>query len=378
MLRRTLLGITLALGVHLAAPHASACGGMIAQSESQQASMSAQRVLIAQGPHSTAVVVGVGFDGASGDQAFVLPLQHEPLRIEDAKHEVFTDLERFTAPQIHIYDPTARSPSGGSGCGCMPSSGAKMAGAAGGGPPEEVRVVQRGETATYQYVVVGGGSGQSIGEWLTREKFPVPTEIQHTLDGYAQRGWVFLAARVQPKANRGELAPITVVSSPIPADELEYPFALSSHSVTPGLRSEVLLFLIGAPAMLPKNYPVERIAKQVRATSAATTNYGVLFSQASERGALVIEAGMEDFPPVMLVDAGLAQFVGAGKVALVRLRGQLGGPQLKDMTFRPSAPPEFLQPNQITVEWNPSTTRAGFALLLGMSFLRRRGRRAKG
>ncbi len=374
MLRRPLLGLALALGIHLSAPDAAACGGMIGKSETQQASMNAQRVLIAQGAGSTAVVVGVAFDGASGDQAFVLPLQQEPIRIEDAKRELFPELERFTEPQIHIYDPTARTPGGGGGCGCMPE--AKLAGAPGGGAsPEQVRVVQRGETATYQYVVVGGSSGQSIGEWLNKEQFPVPATIQHSLDGYAQRGWVFLAARVQPKAKSGELAPITVRFSKIPPEKLEYPFALSSHSVTPGLESEVLLFLVGVSPMLPKNYPVERIAKRVRATSANTTDYGALFAAAARKGAFVLEAGFPEYPQSILKEAGVADLVSADRVALVRLRSRLGGQQLHDMTFRPSVPAEIEQQNYITVEWNPQATQAGFGLLLGLSFLRRRARR---
>ncbi|MBI3204732.1 MAG: DUF2330 domain-containing protein [Myxococcales bacterium] len=375
MFRRTSVALTLALGIHLSAPDAAACGGMIGKSETQQASMNAQRVLIAQGAEGTAVVVGVGFDGASGDQAFVLPLQQEPIRIEDAKRELFPELERFTEPQIHIYDPTARRPGGGGGCGCMPE--AKSAGAPGAGAPDAVRVVQRGETATYQYVVVGGSSGQSIGEWLNKEQFPVPAAIQHSLDGYAQRGWVFLAARVQPKANSGELAPITVRFAKIPPEKLEYPFALSSHSVTPGLESEVLLFLAGASPMLPKNYPVERIAKRVRATSANTTDYGALFAAAARKGAFVLEAGFPEYPQSILKQAGVADLVSADHVALVRLRSRLGGHQLHDMTFRPSVPAEIEQQNTITVEWNPKATQAGFGLLLGLSFLRRRARRRR-
>ncbi|MFO0567156.1 MAG: DUF2330 domain-containing protein [Polyangiaceae bacterium] len=360
-------------------PRASACGGMLAQEESQKAALSAQRVLVAEGEEHTAVVVSVGYEGARGDNAFVLPLQKEPKQIADADPKLFDELENLTAPRIHVFDSTAKHP-GSSGCGC---GGLEKAAAApgGGGADDSVRVVLKGQTETYQYVVVGGSSGSSIGEWLTREKFPVPKEVQGTLDGYATRGWVFLAARVRPKAGVGALAPISIHYEKLPPEQIEYPFALSAHSVAEGLRTEVVLYLAGPPAFLPKNYSVKRVASAVRAVSPTTTNYPQLFADATREGAFVLESGMPSLPSAMFAGmAGLSQGARAffpETITLARLHGQLGKDQLRDMTFRGASAAEIELDPYISVTWDPKAAPAGAGLLIGLSLLRRRGRKPR-
>ncbi|MBK7578896.1 MAG: DUF2330 domain-containing protein [Myxococcales bacterium] len=365
----------------LSSSPALACGGMIGSNEQHAAGMNAQRVLIAEGEASTAIVVSVGYEGADGDNAFVLPLQRAPAQVADADRAIFDELEQLTAPRISVIDRTARTPSG-SGCGC--AGGDKSAGAPGGaGRGEEVTVVQRGETETYQYVVVGGGSGASLQEWLSKEQFPVPAQLQASLDSYAKRDWLFLAARIRPTASAGSLAPIEIHYAKLPLEELEYPFALSAESVKEPARVEVLLYLAGARPFLPANYRAARIAAGVKAISPTRSNYDEVFTRMTETGAFVLESGMVNFrasffaerstaPPSPLATTAPRMFPKG--IHLARLRGRLGHAQLVDMKFKSVAEAAIATSNDITVFWDPPTTSGAFGALFGLTLLRRRSR----
>ncbi|MBW2463994.1 MAG: DUF2330 domain-containing protein, partial [Deltaproteobacteria bacterium] len=98
------------------------------------------------------------------------------------------------------------------GCGCPYGRAADdVAGGVsdGGSPPDgDVIVHDRGSTATYDYVVVGGTEGGSIVEWLSDNGFAVPADYQATIDEYVAEDWLFMAAKVSEAGTEGTLAPL--------------------------------------------------------------------------------------------------------------------------------------------------------------------------
>ncbi len=366
-----------------------ACGGLVFSEESP-GSMVDQEVLIASGVDRTVLLISVGYSGAAEEFAFLLPLQKAPLAVYDGDQRLFAALAERTAPRVRIMNQ--QSSSGGSSgcCGSLPLAG----GAPRGGAPDEIEVIQRGETTTYQYVVVGGKEGGSLQEWLEKERFAVPKAFQGALDEYIKNKWLFLAARLKPKSNRGSLAPIEIQLPAIPLKELRYPFELSAQSVPPTKRVDVLLYLMSIAPMLPANYDTTRISKsQIRALTESTSNYKEVSDHQLAGGTFLLEAGQLDLRADEIFGAYLKPDVSTseeekppplaasyGKLfpepfSLLRLHARLGPANLHDMQFRTAETDEMKQDNVFVVLYSPGSAAGAFGFLLGISLLRRRSRR---
>jgi Uncharacterized protein conserved in bacteria (DUF2330) len=389
MARRFGMLFALALALAFFLPRAaSACGAMLF-SEENGAAMSDQQVFIAQAKDRTIVVVSVGYAGAAKDFAFLLPLQKEPLAVIEGEPKFFQFIDGMTTPRVEIIDDTAQ-PEGSSGCGCFGNSAVKAPGAA--GPGVEVQVVQRGETTSYEYVVVGGSSGSSVAAWLTEQGFSAPPEIQADIDDYLAKKWLFLAARLKPSAKSGELAPIEIHYPKLATDAIEYPFRLSRHSLAPGARVGIDLYLAGE-TMLPANFVVHRVdRKELKALTPRSSNYKSLADRALEGKAFLLQAGLLDLSSsTVFSSAGLETakqdppplsrtYVRyfPDNVALIRLHAELAARDLDDvrLTRAPAARVE-LDPAMLLHWGSGPPTASLFGVLLGLSLLRRRSRAQK-
>lgn len=401
--------------------------------ESRPGGMSGQQVLLASGPKANVVVMSSGYEAVMRDFAFLLPVPVEPTLVRDGDPLLFPALQELTAPRVRIVDNTARPTSSG-GCACGGGAMGAMPGAGGG--EKSVQVYQRGETATFDYVVVGGSDGSSLAEWLNREGFSVPASFQAALDVYLEQGNLYLAAKVKDARLQGELAPLELHFPPAPLSALTYPFGLTGSSLVPGKRLGLTLYVASTEAYLPKNYPTAKIENSdLVALSPYESSYERVFEEKTRDGALVIDfaaphfgvndiavakqqlphelrarhdrenaapeassaGGSQGFatPP----DAGtpesagepgyqpfektLADALGEAPV-LVRLRGELTSDQLRDMTFETAPQDNFAHRSNFTVVYqDPEAEEArrrrhvgtlGFSVLPLMLFGWRRRR----
>ena len=361
-LRRS-LSPALALAVALAAPGvARACGAMVFQEhEGRSGGMGRQEIFVDFGPAKTTMVVGAGFVDTSGELAFVLPLAAPPDSVADADLALFVALDDGTAPRIAIDDAS-------SGGGGLCAGDTRDGGALGGG---EVIVYGRGQTETYTYVIVGGESGTDLATWLGDNGFATPADFGAALQGYADDGWVFLAAKVSADEPAGDLAPLELALPTQPADAFAIPFGIAAHSLPPDRPLSLTLYLSGGAPVMPANYeaaPIDEV--ELQAVSPDASNYADLYAAASAGGRLVVDHRQSGWEPAhlrawydeadwqgpvhegLVVDLewldGFADRLGAGPRHLARLRGELGVNDLKDMVLETVSPAEVASSHVVT------------------------------
>lgn len=348
------------LVVLLASPRiADACGGMLFENHEQRpGGMSDQQVLIAHAPAETVVVVSVGYVGAKGDFAFLFPLQKPTSQVLDGDKSLFAQLEEETAPRVIVEDATQPPPPSSGGCACGGGGGAKSAGVDRSGGAPSVVIHDRGQTQTYEYVVIGGDDAQTVSAWLEKEGFKAPEPFRAAIDGYLAKGWLFLAAKLLVTAPEGNLAPLELHFADLPLETLAYPFGMSSQSLAPGGRVSVTLYLAGPSPFMPIDYPVGPInATRLVATSPVDSNYEDVFAEQAKAGGMVLEYGAVARNPFTYMEGKTAKTVGqlvGEQGALLRLRTSLGAEQLRDSGFRPAEASEATQTNVHRVVWSGS------------------------
>jgi len=352
---------TLAVTLLPSAP-AHACGAMLfEQHESRPGGMSDQEIFVGAMRDETLMVVSAGFAASDTREfAFLLPIPAVPAQVEDRAPAIFQVLQHGTSPRVFIETLTEGGGDDG-GCGC---GSADKAGALGdGGRSTDVEVRDRGETETWEYVVVGGGGEDaSVAEWLNAEGFTAPAAMADSIDAYVADGWLFFAARVKPTAGAGVLAPLQMHFPAVTAAELVVPIGISAESLAPAGQLGITLYLWSVQPLAPKNYALVNAADlQITATSPTESDYETKFEAAAAEGSgqFVVEyadaftAGNFDLWQTSATDAGVALdgdptsfrdtlaglVEGSTSGQLVRLRTRLTPAQLQDITFEASAQP---------------------------------------
>jgi len=270
--RLSTLIFTCALAVPLAvAPSGSAeaCGAMLfSNHDVRTGGMSGQELFMAIGPTTTTLVLSANFIGVDGDKAFLLPLMAAPNAVRDADDTLFVALETGTVPVVSI-EQGGDAPAS-FGC-AAPGDGSNL-GRGGSG----VEVLDRGQTETYDYVVVGGDSGMSLADWLNDAGFGVPSEYQAALDDYIDAGWVFLAARLGP-TSEGRIAPLEL-ELPTGGPATTIPFGIGSYSLAPDQELDITLYVAADGPVIPQNYAIDTIdSDALEAVDEDASNYGELF-----------------------------------------------------------------------------------------------------
>jgi len=253
---------------------AHACGAMVfPQHEQRVGGMSDQELFVMFQSGRTMLVASAAYEGIdANDFAFLLPLAEPPIFVEDADPSLFIALDEKTAPRVGII--VAGGPSGdppGCGLGDGTSPGANGAG------DGEVMVQQRGQTATYEWVVVGGDTGTAVADWLSDEGYPLPADYGAALQTYTDQEWSFFAAKVRPEAADAALKPIELWLPASTPETFAIPLGIAAHSLPPGQTLSITAYLWGEGSIIPENYATGRVdAEELVAYSETETNYGEL------------------------------------------------------------------------------------------------------
>jgi hypothetical protein len=390
----------LALTTTLALPRpAEACGAMVFQSHAERpGGMNGQELFVSLAPDATTMVLSASFIDAEGDKAFLLPLRSVPDEVLDADEALFVALEIGTVPVVTIQEDEPATV----GCSADRAGGDNF-----GGGNSEVEVLDRGSTATYEYVVVGGDTGTALADWLNMAGFGVPAEFEAALDDYTNQGWYFLAARLNSDAPDGRLAPLELrLPAAQPATAFTIPFGIASYALAPSDAIDITLYVASANTVLPQNYAVEAIDENAfEATSSSTSNYGALFDElVAAAPTWVVEYSYDQWQPSALDDwvngdveyglyideevdaAWLTDFhqrLGYQQARLTRLRTRLSAADLIDLQLDAAQDIDVDRDHYVT--WNPNAgTGCGvgvtpspvgtLACLAGLLLIRRRRR----
>ncbi len=299
------LALALALG-HVGRAHA--CGGLVLPKHSERVGgMREQEVLVVFQADRTVVLASAGYKGAGDGAAFLLPVRHNPLEVHEASLDVFVALDELTAPQVEIRVESDEEPR--AGCRGLPGS-------AGDGDDEDgdgVMVLQRGTTASYEYEVVGGDTGDDVIDWLTDAGYPLPADYAAAIAPYVDDGYFFLAAKIKPGLADGALPPLEVH---LPATEVEafaIPFGLAAQSLPPGEALNITTYLVAGGGVLPKDDPAAPIDRNALvAESPEQTNYAELYAAAIEDGGWVVDYSAGEFAADRLLE-GVASAHASGR-----------------------------------------------------------------
>lgn len=339
---------------------AEACGAMVFPGhETRVGGMSDQELLVAFAAEETVLVASAGYSGVqAADFAFVLPLASEPSEVRDADPALFVALDEFSAPRVRITVDDGTLDTIGFSCGAVDGANKGF----GGG--DEVKVHQRGATATYEWVVVGGESGTAIATWLADEGYPLPDGYAAAFEPYVADGWSFFAAKVLPAAEDGSLRPIEIHLPASKPEAFEIPLAIAGQSLSPGLPLAITTYLwTGGGPLLPANYSAQAVDDdELVALSESATNYDALeraLREGDPEGVWIIDSSTEVL--VEELTAAYAAGVEDGRVTndpgaaaaiddffarlgdsgghLTRLRGELAADQLRDLQLRRATGP---------------------------------------
>jgi len=265
-----------------------------------------------------------------------------------------------------------------------------------------VIVYGRGQTATYSYVIVGGASEQSLTAWLTTNGFTPAPALEGALQGYADEGWVFLAAKIRADAPEGDLAPLELRLPAQNQDAFKIPFGIAAQGLSSEQSLALTLYLSGAAPVLPANYETVTIAaEELRAVSASESDYAEVYAAKTAGGRLVIDhresggwlntslggwyseaqwAGAAE--GIAVDEAWLESFsdrLGDAPRHLARLRGELRASDLRDMTLQTTTAAELRSSYHLKYREGcraGGRVSDGLFLLLPLLWLRRRGSRA--
>ncbi len=363
----------LALSALLASPGpAHACGGMVFPDHVQRVGgMDDQELFVAFAADKTVLVASAGYEGiAAADFAFILPLGSQPSMVLDADPALFVALDEYSAPRVSIYvDDGTRDPVS---CGFANDAGGGGKGDYGGG---DVIIHQRGTTATYEWVVIGGDTGTAVADWLTMSGYPLPADYAAALTPYVDAGRFFFAAKVKNAEQSGALAPIELHLPAMQPEELEIPYALAAHSLAPDKPLGITTYFWTGGLVLPANYGAKAVDDDdLVADSATESNYAALeraILDSDPNGAWLIDFSNDVYSPEEFVgayqngeaagrytaapgaDAAIRDFfTRAGDTGgyLTRLRTELRADQLRDLELRRESGPVVYNYHSVTFD----------------------------
>lgn len=197
------------------------------------------------------LVLQVKYDGPAEEFGWLVPVPGLP-QVSKGSMEGFYELSRLTQehwPERHLVYQG------------MMSNGA--------GPAEPVKVIEIKTVGAYEVAVLASTKAASLTEWLAANHFVFPKDKQAVLDRYIQKGWYFVAARINPEGNgfalksgtpqkaaiaratrkklaNGELHPLVLS---FPAEKCVFPLAISAVNGKP---SEVSLYVLSAEPLMSR------------------------------------------------------------------------------------------------------------------------------
>ena len=130
------------------------------------------------------LILQVKYEGGAGDFGWVVPVPGRP-KVDTVPSRLFLDLARITRP--------AFGAAGGGG---------RMGGGAGGRPG--VTVLEEVEVGPYDATVLAATDPEALAGWLGERGYKMPEGAAEVLKSYTDRGWYYVALRIDVARLRSE------------------------------------------------------------------------------------------------------------------------------------------------------------------------------
>ncbi len=219
--RRYLFRIFLAaflLVLVFSASTAYACGCGIYIPRDGSASVSQERSLVRWDGTREDIVMSLGVLGGSKQAAIILPIpSRADVKLADGK--VFDELDEMTKPLIQEERQLTFS--------IMLGAAGAPPGAVGAGAP--VNVLSRQDVGPFDVANLSATDANALKDWLDENGFQLDPRIPTVLQSYVDKGWTFVAVRLQPEQAAGELGgTLSPLQISFNANELVYPMRASA------------------------------------------------------------------------------------------------------------------------------------------------------
>jgi MYXO-CTERM domain-containing protein len=227
---------------------ARACGCFTPPDPSVPVVQAGERILFSVDNGQVTAHIQIQYSGAAGDFGWLLPLPSVP-KLELGTDEVFNTLTAQTQPKYHltrVFNGNCRFPTvtQGANFGASPNSGGD-----GDKSQDPPIVVIQSSVGPYDYAVLHGDSKQDMLDWLAANRYFVPAGTDDVVQNYVHPGAYFLALKLHPGAQVGDLQPVVVhYASDLPM----IPIVLSSVAAQPDMGIQV--WMLGAGRAIPRNY----------------------------------------------------------------------------------------------------------------------------
>ena len=225
---------TFCISLLLLATSAGATGGFVGLGGPSQAQAPRQRALIVHGAGAQELVLELDYEDAHEGFAWLIPLPGRP-EVRVVERETFEMLGAATRQA----DKGRSSRIGYS------TQGNVSAG---------VALLDRRIVGAAEIVVLAGGAGGGLVDWLREQGFVLPQSATPVIDDYLARGWIFTVVRVATApAAEGEALVETLTDATVgpllfsfASETPVYPLGIGAVS---GCRSDVQIFVVADEPM---------------------------------------------------------------------------------------------------------------------------------
>jgi len=262
-----------------------ACGGFFCSSLNLvPIEQNAERILFeinrdGKAEGTVTITVEISYTGQPEDFSWVLPLSDLVGSLDVAPAQALQLLDDSTAPRI-VPPPTRCTQPFPAPFGAAAPNSLRVAdGAAGGGG---VLVDDLERVGPYEPQLVSSEDASALITWLNDNDYLITEEMEPAVADYVADGMKFLAMKLAPDANVGDIAPIRVT---YPGDEPMVPLVLTSVGAEPEMG--VLVFVAGDSRYESANYANLEIATdlvQADPRSGVSNYYPLLSWQIDQSG----------------------------------------------------------------------------------------------
>jgi hypothetical protein len=169
------------------------------------------------------------FDANTPDFAFLVPTPTQPT-LHKSRDEAFAFLEKLTVPRIvkeYVFVPKI-------GCG----SASKK--------PADVRVLEEGRVAGFDYKIFETATAQDLYDWLKKNDYVTRPDLKEWVEPYVQKKWKFTVFKIAKDAKKQEIATSAVRMS-FSAEKPFFPYSEPAEQRDTGKPGRRLLrvFFVG-------------------------------------------------------------------------------------------------------------------------------------
>jgi hypothetical protein len=253
----------------------------------------AEQVIFELEPGFVTAHVLIEYTGAPETFAWIMPVPSAPeLSLSNAA--VFALLDDRTRPSVSARESNICPRSqwqchDASECGVIDEGPDE-------GPPPGIDLVERAVVGGYETVVFQADQASAVIQWLRDEGFIVNDTIAPYIQRYADRGMLFVAAKLLPGADTTAIAPLRLRYA---ADAPEVPLVLTAVAAEPHMT--VTAYFYGADYMRPAAQPVVEVdGHRLARDNEGRVNYPMLLSRTiDEAGGDAFVVDYRGAPPIV-------------------------------------------------------------------------------